>query len=207
MKEIKEYEKDLASIRSMMERSVKFISLSGLSGVLAGVYALLGAVAAFYVVYAPASPFEYNDYSTMDIDTIYKVLAIAASVLIFSVATGIFFSSRKAKKHKIAFWNSASKQMVFNISIPLVSGGIFILILLASGHPGLAIPSTLIFYGLALIQGSTNTFDEVRYLGYFEIVMGLIATALPGYGLLFWAAGFGFLHIVYGLIMYNKYDR
>jgi hypothetical protein len=207
MKEIKEYEKDLASIRSMMERSVKFISLSGLSGVLAGVYALLGAVAAYYVIHYPGTPFQQSDYSTLEIDVIYKILAIAAAVLLVSVATGIFFSNRKAKKHNVVFWNTASKQMVFNISIPLVSGGIFILILLANGHAGLAIPATLVFYGLSLIQGSTNTFDEVRYLGYFEIVLGLMATALPGYGLLFWAAGFGVLHIVYGLIMYNKYDR
>jgi hypothetical protein len=207
MKEIKEYEKDLASIRLMMERSVKFISLSGLSGVLAGVYALLGAVAAYYVIQFPATPFQQSDYSNLEIDVIYRILAIAAAVLLVSVATGIFFSNRKAKKHNVIFWNTASKQMVFNISIPLVSGGIFILILLANGHAGLAIPATLVFYGLALIQGSTNTFDEVRYLGYFEIALGLIATALPGYGLLFWAAGFGVLHIVYGLIMYNRYDR
>ena len=207
MKEIKEYEKDLASIRTMMERSVKFISLSGLSGVLAGVYALLGAAAAYYSIQYPGSPFQYTDYSNLKIDVIYNLLGIAAAVLVVSVATGVFFSNRKAKKHNIVFWNSASKQMVFNISIPLLTGGIFILILLANGHAGLAIPATLIFYGLALIQGSTNTFDEVRYLGYFEIALGLIATALPGYGLLFWAAGFGILHIVYGLIMYNKYDR
>ena len=207
MKEIKEYEKDLASIRTMMERSVKFISLSGLSGVLAGVYALLGAAAAYYSIQYPESPFQYTDYSNLKTDVIYNILGIAAAVLVVSVATGVFFSNRKAKKHNIVFWNSASKQMVFNISIPLLTGGIFILILLANGHAGLAIPATLIFYGLALIQGSTNTFDEVRYLGYFEIALGLIATALPGYGLLFWAAGFGILHIVYGLIMYNKYDR
>jgi hypothetical protein len=207
MKDIQEYEKDIASIRTMMERSVKFISLSGLSGVLAGVYALLGAIIAYYVVLAPVSPFESMNYSELDIDSIYKVLGIAASVLAVSVATGIFFSNRKAKRDGVVFWNAASKQMVFNISIPLVTGGIFILILLATGHVGLAIPATLVFYGLALIQGSTNTFDEVRYLGYFEIVLGLIAAALPGYGLLFWAAGFGVLHIVYGSIMYNKYDR
>lgn len=206
MKEIKEYEKDLASIRSMMERSVKFISLSGLSGVLAGVYALIGTVAAYYVLELE-TPIQSRDYSILEIDVIYKILAIAAAVLAVSVATFIFFSNRKAKKHNVVFWNTASKQMFFNISIPLVSGGIFILILLANGYAGLAVPATLIFYGLALIQGSTNTFDEVRYLGYFEIVLGLTATALPGYGLLFWAAGFGILHIVYGSIMYNKYDR
>src|SRR5688572_10262837 len=132
MKEIKEYEKDLASIRTMMERSVKFISLSGLSGVLAGVYALLGGLAAYYIIQYPNPPFEYADYSALDIDVMYQILGIAAAVLIVSVATGIFFSNRKAKKHNVVFWNSASKQMVFNISIPLVTGGIFVLILLAT---------------------------------------------------------------------------
>ena len=93
-----------------------------------------------------------------------------------------------------------------NLAIPLVSGGIFILIMLYTGHFGLAAPASLIFYGLALINGSLNTYDEVRYLGVSEIILGLIA-AFPGYGLIFWALGFGVLHIIYGGIMYNKYDK
>ncbi|MBT1700273.1 hypothetical protein KK083_25525, partial [Fulvivirgaceae bacterium PWU4] len=59
----------------------------------------------------------------------------------------------------------------------------------------------------ALIQGGSNTYDEIRYLGYCEITLGLIAALFPGYGLLAWAMGFGVLHIVYGAIMYNKYDK
>jgi hypothetical protein len=97
--------------------------------------------------------------------------------------------------------------MVLNLSIPLFSGGIFILIMLLSGHFGLAAPACLLFYGIALIQGSPNTYEEVRYLGFCEIGLGLISALLPGYGLLFWALGFGVLHIVYGGIMYNKYDK
>ncbi|HEY0741135.1 MAG TPA: hypothetical protein VGD40_06715 [Chryseosolibacter sp.] len=207
MKEIKEYEKDLASIRTMMERSAKFISLSGLSGVLAGIYALLGATAAYYIAQYPVSPLDYRTYTLRDEGVIIKLLVVAGVVFVASITTGVLQSMRKAKKHNVKFWNTASKQMVFNLSIPLVAGALFILIMLANGHYGLAAPASLVFYGLALIQGSSNTFDEVRYLGYCEIVIGLVCAYFAGYGLLFWALGFGVMHIVYGSIMYNKYDR
>jgi hypothetical protein len=207
MKDIHEYEKDIASIRTMMERSAKFISLSGLSGVLAGVYALLGASAAYFTVHYPISPLHQRIYSIREIDNLSKLLVIAAIVLVASVSTGLLLSQRKAKKHGVKLWNSASKQMVINLAVPLVSGGIFILIMLYTGHFGLAAPACLIFYGIALIQGSSNTYDEIRYLGFCEISLGLVSALLPGYGLIFWAVGFGILHIIYGAIMYNKYDK
>lgn len=207
MKEIHEYEKDLASIRTIMERSAKFISLSGLSGVLAGIYALAGAVAAYFIVHYPVSPLNYRIDSATAPDTLPKLLAVAAVVLIASISTGLLLSNRKAKKHGIDLWTPATKKLVINLAIPLITGGIFILIMLYMGHYGLAAPASLIFYGLALIQGSTNTYDEVRYLGFCEITLGLISTLLPGYGLHFWALGFGVLHIFYGVIMYNKYDK
>jgi hypothetical protein len=207
MKDIREYEKDIASIRTMMERSAKFISLSGLSGVLAGAYALLGAVAAYYTVHYPISPLHFRIYSIQDPDTLWKLVVIATLVLLASVSTGLWLSQKKAKKHGLELWSAASKRMVLNLAVPLVSGGIFILIMLYTGHFGLAAPACLIFYGVALIQGSANTYDEVRYLGYCEIVLGLISAIVPGYGLIFWALGFGVLHIVYGTIMYNKYDK
>jgi hypothetical protein len=207
MKDVREYEKDIASIRTMMERSAKFISLSGLSGVLAGAYALLGAVAAYLMAHYPISPVHFRIYSIQDPGTLGKLLVIATLVLLASVSTGLWLSQRKAKKHGVELWSAASKRMVLNLAVPLVSGGIFILIMLYSGHFGLAAPACLIFYGIALIHGSANTFDEVRYLGYCEIFLGLVSAVLPGYGLIFWALGFGVLHIIYGAIMYNKYDK
>ena len=207
MKDIKEYEKDLASIRDIMEKTAKFISLSGLSGVLAGIYALLGATAAYFIAQYPVSPFQYRIYSLQSPDTLWKLILIAGVVLGASLATGFYFSSKKAEKHGVKLWTSASKRLMINFAIPLVTGGLLILIMLYMGHYGLAAPAMLIFYGLALIQGSTNTFDEIRYLGFSEIVLGLISALLPGYGLQFWALGFGVLHIIYGVIMYNKYDK
>lgn len=207
MKDVKDYEKDLASIRDIMERSVKFISLSGLSGVLAGLYALTGAVAAYFLVQYPVSPFSFRPYSATQPEILWKLLLIAAIVLFASLATGLYQSHKKAQKHGVKLWSPTTRRLVINISIPLITGGIFILITLYNGHYGLAAPASLIFYGLALIQGSSNTFDEIRYLGFSEIIIGLISALLPGLGLLFWAFGFGVLHILYGAIMYNKYDK
>lgn len=207
MKEIQEYEKDIASIRNMMERSVKFISLSGLSGVLAGIYALIGATAAYFISHYPVSPFHYRIYSVSEPDTLWKLLVIAALVLFASISTGLWLSMRKAKKANIKFWTTASRQLFVNLAIPLVTGGLFILILLYTNHYGIAAPACLLFYGIALIQASTNTFDEVRYLGFTEILLGLISALLPGYGLVFWAIGFGVMHIIYGTVMYFRYDK
>lgn len=207
MKEVKEYEKDLASIRDIMERSAKFISLSGLSGLLAGLYALAGAVAAYFIVHYPMSPFRYRIYSARATDTLWKLILVAIIVLVASITTGLYLSNQKAKKHGVKFWSGASKRLFLNLSIPLVTGGLFIIIMLSTGHFGLAAPASLIFYGLALIHASSNTFDEIRYLGFSEIILGLICAIYPGFGLLFWALGFGVLHIFYGAIMYNKYDK
>lgn len=207
MKEVQEYEKDLASIRTMMERSLKFISLSGMSGVMAGIYALIGAAAAYYLYHYPISPFHYRIDSINDRSAIFVLIFIAAIVLAMSLLTGFWFSYRKAKKYNVKLWNATSKKLAINLTIPLVTGGLFVLILLYTGHFGVAAPACLVFYGLALIQGSANMYDEVRYLGFSEIVLGLVSALIPGYGLLFWAAGFGVLHIIYGAVMHYRYDK
>lgn len=207
MKEIQAYEKDIASIRSMMERSVKFISLSGLSGVIAGVYALLGAGYVYYLVYYPYSPFGFRFYYANESQIIIQLLVTAMIVLILSLATGYWFSKQKAKKLGVSIWNKASQQLMLDLLIPLVSGGLFILILLSRGYYGVAAPACLIFYGLALINASRNTYSEVRYLGLTEIMLGLISAFIPGYGLIFWALGFGVVHIIYGAAMHFRYDK
>jgi len=206
MKEIPEYEKDLASIRSMMDRSAKFISLSGLSGIIAGLYALAGATAAYFLIQYPRPVFSYRVESISEPVTLIELIIIAGVVLFAAVATGLWLTQRKSIRQNSKLWTPASKLLLQKVAIPLVTGGLFVLVMLYTGHFGLAAPSCLIFYGLALIHGSTNTFDEIRYLGFSEIILGLICALLPGYGLIFWALGFGVLHIVYGAILYNKYD-
>jgi hypothetical protein len=204
MKDIQEYEKDIASIRTMMERSVKFISLSGLSGVLAGMYALAGAGVAYYLIYYPQSPIGYP---TSGEQNLINLITVAVLVLLLSLGTGLWLSSRKATKLGTSIWNKPSQQLFKDLSIPLITGGLFIIIMLMRGHFGFVAPACLLFYGLALIYASRNTYKEIQYLGFIEIGLGLLTAALPGYGLIFWSIGFGVMHIVYGTIMYFRYDK
>ena len=198
---------DLSSIRSLMERSTKFISLSGLSGVLAGIYALIGAFIAYGTVYNDYGFFGYRNFYVPNHQVLQRLVTVAIMVLVASLATGVALTYRKARRNGQHIWNPASRQLLFYLAIPLLAGGLFTLILLSRGYYGIIAPAMLLFYGLSLISGSNFTYIEVRYLGISEIVLGLLAACLPGYGLIFWALGFGVLHIAYGLSMYLKYER
>ncbi len=200
MKE-KDIHAEISSIRDLMERSAKFISLSGLSGIMAGIYALIGAGFAYRILQ------QLNEKPSPDESSaIAGLFMVAFAVLLLSIGTGIWLSVKKAKKNGQPFWGTGSKRLVINMAIPLVSGGLFTVILIYHGHYGIVAPSTLIFYGLSLIAGSHYTYSDVKGLGIMEILLGLLAALVPGYGLIFWAIGFGLLHIIYGTMMHFKYD-
>lgn len=200
--EAKDYLKDIQDIKSMMAQSSQFISLSGFSGVIAGVYALIGAYFANYIIEN-----DRSYYITFESTTFKILLLDAIIVLLLSIGTAYLLTVRKAHKMGEKVWNPTSKRLVINFCIPLITGGIFSILLLKSGYYGLIAPITLMFYGLACVNASKYTLRDVRYLGITLIILGLIATEFPGYGLYFWVAGFGICHILYGSIMHYKYDR
>lgn len=206
MKTSPDYEKDLASIRSMMERSSKFLSLSGLAGIMAGLYALAGTAIAWRIYPALLMPGDGNAL-TPTRNVVLTIGLLALIVLAASLATAIWLSRQKARRRGERLWSRASRRAVVNFAVPLITGGLFVLAVVYSGYFALVAPGCLIFYGLALFNVSADTYDEVRYLGFCDILLGLAAVMLPGFGLALWAIGFGVLHVVYGLIMYNKYDK
>jgi len=197
----KDYLKDISEIKNLMNKSSRFISLSGLSGVLAGIYALVGAAAAYYIVQN-----SQRGYLILD-GPIFRICAsILIGVAILSIGTGIFLTTQKAKKNGEKIWDSSSKRLLFNFLVPLVTGGIYILIKLNQEVYGNTGALMLIFYGLALVNASKYSLGDIRYLGYTEIILGLICAFVPAYGFWFWVVGFGIMHIVYGSIMHFKYD-
>jgi hypothetical protein len=198
----KELQTELTSIRSIMERSSKFISLSGLSGILAGIYALTGAAFAYAIIINP-----FMIMKALGNNEALFVGGIAGLVLLASVVTGYILSVRKAKRKGETIWNATSRVLLFNTGVPLLTGGLIVLLLIYWGYIGMIAPAMLLFYGLALVSASNFTFSDVKYLGLLDILLGLTAACLPDYGLLFWALGFGVLHIIYGSMMYLKYDR
>jgi hypothetical protein len=200
---------DIHDIKRIMERSSRFISLSGLSGIAAGICALVGSYFAhilledYYV--------RYNDrlgYSALDFQKLkLNFLVLAAAVLAVALSSSFYFTWRRAKENSQPLWNLTSRKLMWNMLVPLVSGGLFILAMLQYSEWRFVAPACLIFYGLALVNGSKYTLSDIRYLGYCEIILGFINTQFIGYGLYFWAFGFGVLHIVYGAIMWWKYEK
>ena len=154
MTEQKEHLQAITDIRSMMERSSRCISLSGLSGVFAGIFALIGA----YLAYTKLRASSYQNTRGVSGEDIVEVtvyfIEIASAVLIASLLVGTLLTIRNSKRKGISVWDNSAKRLLINLGIPLVAGGLFCLVLLFHGIIGLVAPATLIFYGLALINAS-----------------------------------------------------
>ena len=200
-------EQELAEIKSMMERSTRFLTLSGLSGILAGTYALIAAGIAYTWIYYPEVPYGSNIDKISDEGIVGKLLITALIVLLLSIGTAWVMSQNNSKKKATKFWTPASKRFIQALFIPIAIGGVFCLALISRGHLAVVAPATLIFYGLGLLNASHFTHNDIKYLGYCQLALGVISAFLPGFGLLTWSLGFGVLHIIYGAMMYYKYDR
>lgn len=198
------YIEDLKEIKDIMNRTTRFISLSGLSGVSTGIIALVGAFIAYQTIFKDQGYLAYNVVG-LNSDNLRYLLLIAVGTLILSIGSAIFFTSKKTKKQNQSGWNSQTKELLFNLLIPLITGGLLCLTLLFKGFVGILPPLTLIFYGLALLNGSKYTLSEIKKLGLIEILLGLTAFHFIDYGLLFWAFGFGVVQILYGIIIQIKY--
>jgi len=206
----------LQDIRSMMEKSSRFISLSGWSGIAAGICALIGAGLAYpeivsYRVAKSSSEIvdPLRDYSISGShDRLeQKLITIAAVVFIAAFISAFLFTYFRSRKTGIPIWGGSARRLMWNTVLPMATGGLVILKMLELGYYDLIAPCCLIFYGLALVNGSKYTLGEVKYLGYGQVVLGIMNLWLLGYGLYFWAAGFGILHIIYGTLMWWKYER
>jgi hypothetical protein len=202
---------DLHAIREIMERSSRFLSLSGLSGIFAGVCALTGATIAWFFILNSGqlqydeliresdSPATSGNWLWLALDAVF--------VFGFAALGAVYFSIRKARKADQPFWTHSSRRLLFHLMIPLVTGGIFILILALRNNMELVAPVMLVFYGLSLVNAGKFTFGEIHYLGLTEIALGILAGIFLQYGLLIWTIGFGLMHIIYGMVMYYRYER
>jgi len=209
----KQPHEELAHIRGLMDRSTRFLSLSGLSGVIAGALGLAGAaVARWYMdqhVVLRSDPLTYDVGPLVEVywTHVMTLGSIALAVLVLAVSGAFWFTWRRSRSMGQSLWDASAQRMAINLILPLVAGGVFCLALVWHGLPGLVAPATLLFYGLALLNASKYTLDEIRWLGLSEVVLGLAASFWVGAGLLFWALGFGVLHIFYGSLMYLRHER
>lgn len=207
-KKTQEYVNDINEIRSIMERSTKFMPLSGWAGIFAGIYALIGSYLAFFIFDFQPDKIFYNSVELENLlSNISTIIYLALIIFILALGTTIFLSIKKASKKGESIWIPASKRLIINMAVPLIVGGIFILVIISHGLIGLVPPLTLLFYGLALFNAGKFTYNEVRILGLIQIILGLISSFNIELGIFFWAIGFGFVHILYGIYMHIRYER
>ena len=210
MENNKEHLETLSEIKGLMQRSSKFVSLSGMSGIAAGAVAIIGAVIISVYLHIgffeqlPGMMSQSKDQLSVNMTFIFAVLF---SVLILASILTIYFSSRNAKSKNIVFWDSMAKKVFVNLFIFLITGGIFCMILFYYEIYFLIVSAMLIFYGLALMNVSKFTFNEISQLGVIEIFLGIFAAFVTVYPLLIWTVGFGMLHLIYGIYVYLKYER
>lgn len=197
-----DHARHLIEIRAMMERSSKFVWLSGWAGIIAGFFALAGAYIAYQVFDFNPDAIDYSPAGGMR-----NIILLGTAIWVLSAASATLLSYNQAKHRGERLWNATSRRLLVNIAVPFVAGGILILILIAKGLIGLVAPFSLIFYGLALYNASKYTYGEVRIMGVAQITLGLIASYFVEYGLLAWALGFGIVHIIYGIYIHFKYRK
>ncbi|MFB6342837.1 hypothetical protein ACE01N_08540 [Saccharicrinis sp. FJH2] len=206
---MKNKQDDIQIIRKMMEESSRFLTLSGLSGIFAGLYALAGAAVAYFMILDSGArgldySFDYFRFGTNRTELFYLLLD-ALVVLILALSTAWLVSYNKAKRENKSFWTRTAKRMLVNLFIPLIAGGLFILAMLYHNDTMFVSSSLLIFYGLALLNASKYTLGEIKYLGLSEIATGIISLFFLGYSFVFAIFGFSILHIIYGFVMWKKY--
>ena len=199
----------IQDIRRLMQRSSKFLSLSGLSGIAAGFWALVGSYFAYDWIHEYYVAYNETGYTGLAFQKLkLSLILLAGAVLAAALVSAFYLTWRRASRNNMPVWDHTSRMLVANTLIPLVTGGLLILaMLLRYNEWQYVAPLCLIFYGLALVNGSKYTLSEIRYLGLTEIVLGLVSTQYIGWGLYFWAFGFGVLHIIYGFIMWWKNER
>jgi hypothetical protein len=199
-------------IKKLMEQSSKFSALSGLSGIIVGFIAIVCIAISYFILgISPLEPISYlsilNPNGTINAEPFKFLLINFGIVLLVCFLTAIWLSNRNAVKKGEKVLDLTAKRMLVNFSIPMFAGGAYCFILFTQNHIELILPATLLFYGLALLNASKYTVDDIKYLGVLLVILGLLASIYVDQALLLWCIGFGVLHIIYGSFMYFKYEK
>lgn len=202
----------ILQMRDMMERSSKFLSLSGLAGIIVGCLAMVGVAFAYWILSMPLHEINYLQFiETHNAYFLSKqiqwLMLDAILVLFLALITGSFLAIRNAKRKGLSIWDATTKRLIYNMFIPLFVGMFLIIAFMLKGQIQFVLPIMLIFYGLALFNASKYAIDEINFLGVLEIGLGIIAIFWVELGLLIWLLGFGILHIIYGSVIYFKYEK
>lgn len=206
-----EVKQTLDDIREMMSKSSRFQAISGWSIIVIGLLAGIASLMAAAVIGVADVPFFDNlqRYSTLNTPLKIRIAALIALILFTVCLLIVFvFAIVKSKRHNLPFaFDKRMRQMLLDFLIPLIAGGLFSMAMVMQQHYGLTSSIMLMFYGLALINCSHYTYPILRWLGYTELLIGIIDCFTMSHALLFWFLGFSVAHILFGIIYVLMFDR
>lgn len=193
--EAREAEENLRVIRGLMERSTKYSTFSGLSGILAGLASVSGCAVTRLLSLHPMSARQFNA----------SFLTTWALVVVFAIGMDYLLTKRRAARVGKHILSRLGKQM-FTASVPgLATGAMLSLFLLRHGLLTAVYPLWMLSYGVAVCAVGVFSQREVSVLGFAFLVAGAVTLLLPGYlGLVMMAVTFGGFHVAYGLYMSSK---
>jgi hypothetical protein len=198
---------DLKQIRTIMERSSIFLSLSGFSGLIVGVIGIAASILMAKFCHGILLTTEVLQRIRLDTGLQTQLTIVLLTALSLSLSAAFLFSLNKAKRTHLPIFHKVSRSFAVHFFMPLLTGGIIITIIALRGYYDLILPSTLVFYGLSLLNASKYTLHEIVFLGVISIGLGILAMIFIPYTIFFWGAGFGLCTTIYGLILYSKYEK
>ena len=179
---------NLRYIRETMERSTAFTGISGWGEVVIGATALVASVVA-------ANQPTFRGW-----------LAVWVVEGLISLLIAGWSMDRKARAVNMPLMSASGRKAVFSLSPPIVAGGLLTIVLLRAGLAN-AIPGTwLLLYGTGVVTGGMFSVPAVPIMGLCFMILGAMALLAPiDLSNWFMAAGFGGLHLVFGVIIARKY--
>jgi hypothetical protein len=190
----REAEENLRVIRELMERSTRYSTFSGLSGIMAGTASIVGCLVTRHL---------QQTHPTLESARI-PFLITWSLVIFFAIGVDYLLTKRHAARVGKRIVSRLGKQMAY-ASIPgLGTGGLLTLYMLEHKLLADVFPVWMLCYGLAVCAVGLFSQREVKVLGACFLAAGAATLLMPQIGLAMTAVTFGGFHIVYGLIMARK---
>ena len=179
---------NLQYIRETMERATAFTAISGWGLVAIGITALAAA------------------FISTQQKSFKAWLAIWLAEAVIALLVAGWSMDRKARAAKMPLLSGPGRKVAFSLSPPIFAGGILTAVLYRTGLTN-AIPGLwLLLYGTGVITGGMFSVSAVPIMGLCFMALGAVAFLAPsGFADWFMAAGFGGLHIVFGVIIARRY--
>jgi hypothetical protein len=191
----REAEENLRVIRELMERSTKYSTFSGLSGVLAGAASIVGCLVTRTLGQQPLDPTAFR----------VSFLTTWAVVILFAIGADYLLTKRRAARVGKHILSRLGKQMFLGSTPGLGTGALLTLYFMSHNLLSDIYPVWMLCYGIAVCAVGLFSQKEVSYLGAAFLVAGAMTLLLlPTWGLPMMAVTFGGFHIAYGIAMSRK---